>query len=759
MRLPIPFLKNKEIESKYYLALSLEDNKIYSVVLQEDKGIAKIVGKHKEILNTPLEELSQIELIEYIDKTISKAEEVLPPDIETHKTVFGVKDSWVDQESKKIKKDHLNKLKKVCDSLDLTPIGFMVVTEAVSNLIQKEEGAPLSAILVDLDKTKASISLFRGGQIIEATSGQISDSAVKTVDSLLKNFTASVLPARIILHNSKSTDGIHQQFITHEWSKDLPFLHVPQIKVLPDNFVALSIAFGAVQQMGFDIQGIPDLANEQTENKPLSEKSEKQDEPDGEDLSAGDNFGFVQNQDIAKVAPKPHHQESIPQAPTPDKKPLHENFNEIIPNPNLEDATVNNKPEIKNNETNYLASLSGIISSIKLSKLPKLPASISKNKGLILPGIILGVVIILILGIWLYYYYGTKAQVILSVKPKDVTQETNITFSAKEPTDFSKKIIAGKSISTVIEGDLSTPTTGKKDTGNKAKGNITVYNSSTSEQSISSGTQIKSEKGIIFTLDKDITIASASGDVFSGTKPGTTDASVTAKDLGTEGNLPSGTKFTIGGNTTLAAKNDSAFSGGTKKTITVVSKEDLAKLKTDLPKTLESKALDELSNNKENAETILPDFIDVAIDKSKFDKAIDDEAKEVKITGSVKFEALSYSNSDLENFDKSILKDNYSTDIAFADESIKNEVSNTKIDKNNNINGKLKITAGLLPKIESTEVKNKIKNESSSNAKKMLSNLPQVEKVDIKYSPSLLFLSSVFPKLPKNIELTIKSND
>ncbi len=147
--------------------------------------------------------------------------------------------------------------------------------------------------------------------------------------------------------------------------------------------------------------------------------------------------------------------------------------------------------------------------------------------------------------------------------------------------------------------------------------------------------------------------------------------SVTAKDIGPESNLPSGSKFAIGGNTSLAAKNDSAFSGGNKKAITVVSKEDIAKLKSELPKSLESKARDDLAKKIQSGETILNGFISETIDKPKFDKAVDDEAKQVKLTGSVNFEGISYQNEDIENFDKSILKDHYSSDISFAKDSLK----------------------------------------------------------------------------------------
>lgn len=773
MKLPIPFIKKKKNEKEYFLALLLDEEKASSVILEEELGKAKIVGTHDEHLTTHIEDLTQDELIKIIDKTISRAEEILPPDVETHKTVFGVQESWVDKETKKIKKEHLTRLKKVCDTLDLTPIGFMEIHEAIANLLQVEEGAPLSGILVELGKKIVRLTLFRGGNITESTKGTIEHSAMVSVDNLLKNFTAPVLPARIILYTAHDPEATAQHFTRHEWSKSLPFLHVPQISTLPKNFEAKAVAFGATQQMGFEILGILDK-KEVEDLQLIDEKSNdvsSEDEPKDEapvqnqEIQNGDDFGFVKNEDVALRPPQPS--KSVVAENTDFDNASHVNFDkELEPQEDLKEDLVKEENtdvfEKTSQNTNIATGVSSFISRFKLPKLSKFPKSINflnSNKGLRLPLLIILGVVGLIIGIWFLYLYSAKAQIVLSVKPKDVSQESDVTFSASSENDFSKNIVAGKSISTTLDGDLTTPATGKKDTGEKAKGNITIYNSSDKEQSVSSGTVVKSNNGISFTLDKDITVASASGDIFSGTKPGTTTTGITAKDIGTEGNLPSGTKFAIGGNTSLAGKNDSAFSGGTKKAITVVSKEDLVKLKTDLPKSLENKAMEDLSGKKEEGETILSDFIDISLDHAKFDKDVDDEAKIVKLTASVKFEGLSYKNSDIENFDKSILKDHFSQDISFAEGSLKNEITDTKVNKDGNIEAKIKVTGGLLPKIEKDEVINKLKDKSPKQAAEILQTLPQVSGTQIRFVPNLLFFPNFLPRLPKNIEFIVKSDE
>src|SRR5689334_21752261 len=178
MKLPFPFFqKNSEEESEYYLALLITDEKISAVILQQTLSKLRIVGKNEEFYSGSLETISQEELINLIDKTVSTAEEILPPNVESHKTVFGVKDSWVEPDTKKIKKDYLARLKKVCDSLDLTPVGFMVINEAIANLLQTEAGAPLSAIVAEVDRKRVALTLFRGGKVAESVDSPIEENA------------------------------------------------------------------------------------------------------------------------------------------------------------------------------------------------------------------------------------------------------------------------------------------------------------------------------------------------------------------------------------------------------------------------------------------------------------------------------------------------------------------------------------------------------------------------------------------------------
>ncbi len=739
MRLPIPFLQKKKQISFYYLALLLTSEKASAVILEESLGKIKIINKQNQFFIQNIEDLSLEELIDAIDKVISRAEEILPPNIEIRKTVFGVKEGWVEEESKKIKKNYLQKLKKICDSLDLSPIGFMVVSEAISALCQKDEGAPLSAIFVELGKKMVTLTLFRGGKSVQTIDGVLEGTYASTVDILLKHFTIEVLPARIILYDTEINEDLIQQFIGHLWSKGLPFLHMPQISVLPSGFDGRAVAFGAATQMGFEV--LDDISSEiktydhgqEKKLPPINPQSanETKEEIVSETTTssiAKVEFGFVVGQDISEQAPD-----------TPaDASPIEE-AEKIIDEP--QQKKIRSFP------------------SIRLPKISLPSFNPKRPKVLLIPLAILLLIGGAIGGAYYFYFNKVNASILITLTPKKVNDSRDVIFTVANSQDFSNNVLGAKIVNSTLDGDMTVGATGKKDVGDKAKGSVTIYNNDTdSSTTLFSGTAIKSESGLTFTLDKDVAVASASGDIFSGTKPGTALVDVTAEDIGTNYNLPSGTKFSVTGNSSMAAKNDSAFSGGSKKAVTVASKDDLAKLKIELLKNLEDKAGVELTKQTKQGSIILPIILSTNVEKTKYDKNAGDEAKTIKLTATVNFKGLSYQEAETQKFAKEILQKNYSKEMTIDESKIKTKIVDAEQKNQEEITATLIINASLIPKIDKQGIAGKLSGKSHKDAQAILSTVPQVERTEIRYTPNISFLSKLLPRLPNHVTVNVSSN-
>ncbi|CAN5163472.1 hypothetical protein BH09PAT1_BH09PAT1_0680 [soil metagenome] len=785
MKLPVPSLFSKKAPSNYYLALLLRDEKTIAVVLQEIDGKLKIIGSHETFFSTHLEDVPFEQLLETLDKTISKAEEMLPPNIETEKTVFGVKASWV--EDKKIKKEYLAKLKKLCDELSLQPIGFMVITEAISHLLTEEEGAPLSAILAEIGKKAITLTLFRAGKILEAHGGPIEDSATKTVDRLLHHFTTEVLPSRILLLNAIESESLAQDFLGHHWSKSIPFLHVPQISVLPEGFDGKAMVYGAAEQMNFsvldalgdikvvnmDSDGKTEISvekvikEEKKEEKELEKeaiggKTETDEEKEASNVSdmpmEGENFGFVMDQDITTIAS--HKPISSPAIHTTTSDNL-SNSSDYVPKSfqtgpahRMENSGALNESD--EGRPAFLANVTAFIPNlISKLKLPALPSTGFNKKLIIIPAVL---IILLILGI--FYLVTVKATVTLHMEAKKIDNSTDITLRTDSGNDLSQKILAAKEVDTSVDGTVSADATGQKEVGDKAKGSITFYNNSDSKKTISSGSTLTSSNDLAFIVDKDVSVASASGDAIS-SKPGTATVTVTAKNIGSEYNIPSGTKFDLSGTSTnvLAAKNDSAFSGGSKKEVTVVAKKDVDTLTTNLSKQLESQAKDALKGKAGSGQELLPIFISTNLSKKTLDNDICDEAKKVTLKGTLTFTTLSYSTDDLKQLAESALKGKYEQNLSLSDKGISTQLTDIKAGKNNEATATLSMDAGLLPKLNQDDIVQNLTGKSFTDASNYLKGLPQVGSAEIVLSPNIPLLPKLLPRFGKNIQVILQTND
>jgi T5SS/PEP-CTERM-associated repeat protein len=770
MKLPLKFLAKKE-KTEYYLSLVLQHEKAVAVIFEKIGTTIKYISSDEESFKDNIEVATMEEFLDCLDKVITTAETALPENIETHKTIFGLKDDWIEDD--KIKKEYLEKLKKVSDELALEPIGFLAFSESLINLIQKNEGAPLTAILASIGEKYATVYWIKGGKIIETKQSEIHESVSFTVDALMKHFqSGGSFPTKIILYNSDEEE-LTQEFIGHQWSKSLSFLHIPQIESLPKDATTKAVLLGASTQMGTQliyeetknieenisqnkIRAImPEEENE--EDKTLLEEVQAETQTQPEQLES-DNFEFVENEDIIEEKSPTEIEEVSSEffgfvegidvtKTAPAKISIEENIPDEVKSETIEEIAeeVKLEEEIKNplpinfglvteKIKIFLPKVFGLTEKIKINS-EIFSFLKTKNKLLLIIPVVL---ILLILYVLYLYLFTTTVQINVFVNPKSEQKEESVIFSTN--TDLANKTLSFETVTVSETGSTTTNATGKKYVGDKAKGTVTIFNNSNSTVTFSAGDTITSSNSLKYTLDKDISVASASGDVFSGTTPGTASTTVTASDIGQDYNLPSGTKFSIGSNSDLAAKNDNAFSGGTKKAITVVSVDDLNKLLSDLPKNLEQKAKDDLKTKQTSDNTIIVPFISETVSNKSFNKKENDEASNVTLNGTVEFDAISYLNKDMEDFANSL----FSSDEKILSNNLTVTAKNIKQQKDQTINADLTINAKLMPKVNIDDLRKQIAGFSETKATNTLSNLPQTQSVNINFNPNI-------PLLPKNL--------
>jgi len=792
MKLPnLPFLQNKK-SAEYLLVLLLRQEKANAVIIEKSNSSIKILNQHEEFFSSNLEDAPNEEWLDILDTAISRAEETLPPNIETHQTVFGLPNYWV--EDKQIKKEYLSKLKHASSELDLKPIGFIEIPEAIIHEIAEKEGAPVSALIIEIGKHHVVVSLSRAGRILDTKSRSISETPVGTVDELLKTFQVEVLPSRLIIYNGDQIDGLSQAFTTHQFSRSIPFLHMPNVTILDKGFDVQAVVKGAAEQLGVSLAGTfsgtssPQMKTLSTGHKPAPQTTETiQNGAEGLTKASAEELGFVIGKDISdipeeetKEAKDPDIQTEVntthevqddvkdpeseilqhveqetdfktednDESPFP-KKTAHSNMQE----PNF-DVPQDEPMQTSGRKKFAFPHISFPLTLPVLSRFFPGNHRLPNKLFLLIPFVL----ILLIAGVFLYITM-VKATIEVTVRPEIAEDEVDIVFTTTGPSDFSENILQAKTTTLKLSGKSTTNATGEEEIGEKATGTVTIFNSSTSKKELPEGTVITSSNDLDFALDKIVIIASASGDIFAGIQSGTAKVPVTASGIGKEYNIPSGTTFTIGSDSTLGARNEEAFSGGSKEEVTVVSKNDIAKLTKDLPNSLQKTAEDQLSQRLGKREVLLTAYTEFTPSDKAFSATEGDEADTVTLESVVEFTGVFYDNSELIEFTKSRIKQEFAQDLTVDESGIRNTLSDIEENDENEYSASLAIEADLLPKIDIEKLKEEFKGKSFDEVNRQFERLPQVINTHISLFPPVPFLPQIMPRRSENIEIIVTTNE
>lgn len=726
---PIPFL-NAGKKEEFFLSLLFQQDKISAILFKEEQKTLVILASSEEKID--LSEAAVEDLVIASDTVISKIEMSLPEGATLEKTIFSVPYSWV--EEGKIKDERLSQLKKISVELALVPMGFIVSIEAIIAFLQKKEGVPINGIFVELSESFLYIYLVRSGNILEVKHGKIEESAEKTVESLLSSVIKfEVLPSKMILLNNQEAEGIQQKFLSHHWTKQLPFQHLPQVAMLEKGFENEAIVHGVANQMGATIKG--EVAVSTFAEKGIEKKN----------INASQNaFGFSKDIDIAKES-KPQIKEDEPVV----NEKLHEK--DLAMDEVIEESPV--EPERKRGADATGSFLAGILSFIPrdFSFLSKVTLK-GGGRSYLIP---LAAAVIVIAFTAFYYMFLVRADVTIFTGKKEFTDDLDITLTTSGTSSFDKKVLRIETVTEQVSGDETSDVTGKKETGEKAKGEVTVFNKSDKKQNLDKGTTITSSNDLEFVLTDAVEIASTSAFAteFSNKK-----VKVEASKFGKEYNLPSNTNFTVSNisSSQVFAKNDVAFAGGTKEEIQVVTDEDMNLLSESLADKLLSEAKKKASENLGDDQELLPVVLTTKFDEKKFDKKEDQEAKTLKLSATITYTLGAYKKEELDAFIASSDSFDVPEDFKLSGDESELKISNVT-QKGKDVTGKLSFNAIYKPQLSIDNIPVEIKGKSVKAAEEKLREIAGVSDVNISLRNSIPLLPSLLPFRAENIILEVRS--
>lgn len=442
------------------------------------------------------------------------------------------------------------------------------------------------------------------------------------------------------------------------------------------------------------INGLMNIFGEQIKNEASSYVKTTEDRP----KDKGENFGFVINEDIAEksieqgiILPKTNFLNIFRKFVT--------KFLSIFP--------------VKKKQNNFKINFSGKIF------------------------IVVGISII-IFGLFINEYFFHKANLTVYLPTQILEKNAKLDIEyrlASTSADFSGNI----------------DTTGKQDIGDKARGQVTIHNFDEKEKIFAKGMLLQASK-LSFVLDTDVKVASSSLTADGSAKlPGKNSGSVTASQIGQEGNLSKSQRFSFDGlsSTTFFAVNDSAFSGGSKKQIQTVAKKDQDNLKAAII----NKAKNKIPSIKaQSYETVAASLSETDFSKIIFSKEIGEESSKLSLQATVNTTQYLYNKKIF--LDKILtllnpeVKDGYSLEdknISYTVNKISNEGGTLTIDA--------KIKAKAVIKISSDEIKKSLLGKNKSNIKEILKSQYKIDGYDFNISEPLPIVKDFLPFFQKNINL------
>lgn len=647
------------------------------------------------------------EAIVAADEVIIQVEEKLPPETEADKVILGLPTEYT--QDGKIAEPYLANIKSLLEKLSLTPLGFVEIPLAIINFLQKQEGGPQSLILVRIGQ-KLTVSLVRVGKISNETTLERTENLAFDLEKALTSFPGvEVLPSRILLYNdAEDLEKRRQELMTHPWLTRTSFLHFPKIEIAPPDLDIKAVTIASASEI------VP------PPQEPVSQEAA--------------DFGFVQGRDILQ---EEKEEKTPPPSPPPQfARPTEPVVSTGRPRVSLPKLTL---PPI---------------SLPSLPSLASLKARFGPRKASL---VVLAVLPLLLLGggaLAASYYYP-QAKVNLLLEPQTLQQELEVTLNPKiQSLNEENKEIPALNLEIEEKGNKKAVTTGKKLVGEPAGGDVTIYNKMTNSKTFKKGTILIGPNELKFTLAEEVSIASASENVGSLTF-GKQNTKVSASAIGPEGNLGVGQEFQFAEfpTSSYSARNEVAFSGGTSREISVVSRADQEKLLSSASAELGEQAKKDLEGKIGAGEKILDKTLVGTVTQKKFDQEVEAEATQLGLDVAMHFTALGYREDDLLTLLQKIIGGSIPSGFEFKKEETQMEVLNFEKKKDGNFLFKVNFTASLLPKVNQEEIKKNLTGKSLKEAENYLHGLGNLVGYEVKFLRNLPFAKDRLPRLLSNIQI------
>lgn len=355
-----------------------------------------------------------------------------------------------------------------------------------------------------------------------------------------------------------------------------------------------------------------------------------------------------------------------------------------------------------------------------------------RKRIIIFGGLGLALIVFLVWAIW----FAPRAKIIVLTKTSSESISTVVTLDPNTATNIENNVLQPIVKQTKKANTIDFDATGTKDIGEKATGDVNVYNDrqpisgyTCNPASLPAGTIIASGS-LQFALDGAVTVPC--GDAMR--------VSVTAAQIGPNYNIGANTNLLISGQGDLVyAVARSAFSGGSKETVKVVQQSDIDKVADRLKSQDESaRVKDELKSQMGSDVTLIDESFVVAPGDITSKPAVGERADRATASLEVTYSIVAIGNRDLNDLlDKLAMKttDNVDNQRVYDNGLAKLQTKDFRGQDGNRSSVRLVTTAKIGPKLDEDKIRTNSAGLRSGEIRAILSDTPGVESVEVNFSP------------------------
>lgn len=660
-----------------------------------------------------------------VDVSLSDAAEKagLEPEQEPESSAFILPPKWIGNDGR-IFPEFLKLLESLCRSLKLKPLGFISNDEAFIESLGKEDSFPPSFILVYLGLKEFSVSLVYLGEVKKRFHQSLStDFTPQDLESALVSIRLdSALPPQILVFGHLSPSVV-DDLKNYSWigKKNVEtFLHLPDVQAYQPEELFTLYCQSVSTQIGTNPLPKTSPSIEEQAEKVVEEEIEVN--PDNspqikEEVNAAD-LGFSEITDSDSIVISPQSEENFPQEETET---------EI-------DISSNLPPKVK--------------TQIHLPKFSFPKFSLPHfhfNPLLFLPLAFSPFLLLL-------PYFLSKAEVVINFSPVEINQNFSLSLDSTATSPSNTKIPVVKKNLDLSFSD-SIETTGQKETGEKSKGEITIFNKLDKIQSIPKATILSDPSGKKYELLTSIQVPSSAYNLSTGTiTMGQVKANIIASDIGPEFNLNKDILLSFKDNANLLAKVNDSITGGTRRQIKVVSSDDKTKLSKKVTDSLNSRISDRV-NSESSLNGLLPETKYVDKKVLEFNREVGEEADTLTVNASLSISVFQIDPSQKESILRALFANNTEFLSAVSspnDFSFSFTATQNSSDKSQ---GHLAVTGKVLPKVDTIALRQKLRSQSFTNAYKIIDSQPKVYNREINIYPKFFSFLKRLP--PSEAKITI----